>query len=136
MGKYNKSNDERTNRRNENIIPEETQQQQQQQNQNKHYEMDAQTQILQQKQYSNPYLQRMKLQQQKQQELIRQQLKNQNDRLIVLNKCFHRNNHYIFFYKKINYLFSLIILFKALLFFHMFVLKSGKINWKNLYNIC
>ena len=74
----NKSNDERTNRRNENIIPEETQQQQQQ-NQNEHYDMDAQTQILQQKQYSNPYLQRMKLQQQKQQELIREQLKNQND---------------------------------------------------------
>jgi hypothetical protein len=66
----NTSNDERMNRRKENII-EETEQQQN--------EMDAQAQILQQKQYSNPYLQRIKLQQQKQQELIREQLKNQNN---------------------------------------------------------
>jgi len=66
----NTSNDERMNRRKENII-EETEQQQN--------EMDAQAQILQQKQYSNPYLQLIKLQQQKQQELIREQLKNQNN---------------------------------------------------------
>jgi hypothetical protein len=67
----NRSNDDRLNRRISNTIEEEEP--------NNQEERAKQAQLLQKKQYENPYLQRMRQQQQLQQELIKQQLKNQNN---------------------------------------------------------